>query len=49
MRPSGEESEEVLKRQKTEDLKRQRINQLKAEYEERLTKVKLAYKEYFYG
>ena len=47
VRPSGEESEEVLKRQKTEDLKRQRINQLKAEYEERLTKVKLAYKEYF--
>ena len=47
VRPSEQGSEETLKRQKTEESKRQRINQLKAEYEERLTKVKLAYREYF--
>ena len=47
VRPSDGESEEMLKKQKTEESKRQRINQLKAEYEQRLTAVKLAYKEYF--
>ena len=47
VRPSEGESDEVLKKQKTEESKRQRINQLKAEYEQRLTAVKLAYKEYF--
>ena len=47
MRPSEGESDEMLKRQKTEESKRQRINQLKAEYEQRLTAVKLVYKEYF--
>eukprot|EP00435_Cladocopium_sp_Y103_P008378 s145_g2.t1 len=41
------ESEEALKRQRTEDAKKQAIHQLKVECEERLSALKLAYKEYF--
>ena len=40
VRPSEGERDEMLKRQKTEESKRQRINQLKTEYEQRLTAVK---------
>ena len=43
--PSVDEAE--AKRAKVEDMKRQRINRLKADYEERLSAVKIAYKEYF--
>jgi hypothetical protein len=46
-RPSDHPSEELLKKQRTEEAKRQRINRLKLEYEERLSAVKIAYKEYF--
>ena len=46
-RPSDHPSEELLKKQRTEEAKRQRINGLKLEYEERLSAVKIAYKEYF--
>ena len=44
MRPLHEESS---KKQRTEELKRQRINQLKLDYEQRLSMVRVAYKEYF--
>eukprot|EP00435_Cladocopium_sp_Y103_P038874 s175_g10.t1 len=48
-RPSSFEvdDETERKKQKAEESKRQRINRLKAEYETRLSEVKLAYKEYF--
>eukprot|EP00435_Cladocopium_sp_Y103_P044674 s1582_g12.t1 len=46
-RPSDGGEDEVQKRAKVEDAKKQRINRLKAEYEERLSAVKVAYKEYF--
>lgn len=46
-RPSDHSREEMLKRQKTEEAKKQRISRLKAEYDERLSAVKIAYKEYF--
>ena len=48
-RPSSFElnDEAERKRQRAEESKRQRINRLKAEYETRLSEVKLAYKEYF--
>ena len=39
--------DEVAKRAKVEESKRLRINRLKQEYEDRLTKVKIDYKEYF--
>ena len=37
----------ALKRQRVEDAKKQRINQMKLEYEKRLSAVKIEYKEYF--
>lgn len=46
-RPSDHSSEEALKKQRTEEAKRQRISRLKMEYEERLSAVKIAYTEYF--
>ena len=46
-RQSEEESDEVLKRQKVEDSKKQRINQMRMDYEKRLSAVKIKYKEYF--
>ena len=46
-RPSDDASEETLKRQRTEEVKKQRINQLRLEYEQRLSAVKVAYREYF--
>lgn len=46
-RPSDDASEETLKRQRTEEAKKQRINQLRLEYEQRLSAVKVAYREYF--
>eukprot|EP00435_Cladocopium_sp_Y103_P024696 s2951_g6.t1 len=36
-----------LKRQRIEESKKQRINQMRLDYEKRLTEVKIAYKEYF--
>ena len=44
--PGGAESEES-KRAKVEEAKKQRINRLQLEYEERLSAVRIAYKEYF--
>ena len=44
--PGGAESEES-KRAKVEESKTQRINRLQLEYEERLSAVRIAYKEYF--
>jgi len=44
--PGGAESEES-KRAKVEESKKQRINRLQLEYEERLSAVRIAYKEYF--
>lgn len=46
-RPSGEASEESLKKQRAEEPKRQKINQLKLEYEQRLSAARVAHKEYF--
>ena len=46
-RPSDHSSEEALKKQRTEEAKRQRISRLKMEYDERLSAVKIAHKEYF--
>ena len=44
----GDDGEnESAKRQRVEDAKKQRINQLRMEYEKRLSAVKIAYKEYF--
>eukprot|EP00435_Cladocopium_sp_Y103_P063067 s2135_g24.t1 len=37
----------TLKRQRVEEAKKQRINQLRLEYEQRLSAVKIEYKEYF--
>ena len=45
--PGGAESEES-KRAKVEEPKKQRINRLQLEYEERLSAVRIAYKEYEY-
>ena len=46
-RPMEGEVEEVQKRARTEDAKKLRIQRLQAEYEQRLSAVKVAYKEYF--
>ena len=46
-RPMEGEVEEVQKRARTEDAKKLRIQRLLAEYEQRLSAVKVAYKEYF--
>ena len=46
-RPSDEASEESLKKQRAEEPKRQKINQLKLEYEQGLSVARVAYKEYF--
>ena len=46
-RPSDEAIEESSKKQRTEEAKKQRIHQLKMEYEQRLSTVRVAYKEYF--
>ena len=43
----GEASEESLKKQRAKEPKRQRINQLNLEYEQRLSAARVAYKEYF--
>lgn len=45
--PSDEASEESLKKQRAEEPKRQKINQLKLEYEQGLSVARVAYKEYF--
>ena len=41
------EEDDSSKRQRGDDAKRQRINQMKIDYEKRLGEVKLAYKEHF--
>ena len=46
-RPSDEASEESLKKERAEEPKREKINQLKLEYEQRLSAARVAYKEYF--
>ena len=49
-RPRGDlvlEEDDVSKRARTEESKRQRINRIQMEYESRLNAVKIAYKEYF--
>jgi hypothetical protein len=49
-RPRGDlvlEEDDVSKRARTEESKRQRINRIQKEYESRLNAVKIAYKEYF--
>jgi hypothetical protein len=46
-RPTETEDEEVAKRQRVEDAKKQRINQMRMDYEKRLSAVKIEYKEYF--
>ena len=45
-RPSESAEDETAKRQRVEEFKRQRIKQMKMEYEERLSEVRLAFKEY---
>lgn len=39
--------DDVSKKPRTKEAKRQRINQTKMEYAKRLSEVKMAYKEYF--
>ena len=46
-RPTETEDDEVAKRQRVEDAKKQRINQMRMDYEKRLSAVKIEYKEYF--
>ena len=46
-RPTETEGDEVLKKQRVEDAKKQRINQMRMDYEKRLSAVKIEYKEYF--
>ena len=46
-RPNEGDENESTKRARVEDAKKQRINRLRQEYEDRLSAVKIEYKEYF--